>query len=176
MVDSVKNYGIAGVAANVELGKQGAHIVGSASSVTLESNVGVKVTANIADGVNTEHAVTLSQLESIEDNKVTVTTVVVNYNDAETVSIGRLNANATVLSVTVTPTTNWTSANSSTNITVGDSGDTDRLFASFDPAIQVTDETNHKYLSQTDIFATVTQGGASAGTAKIAVLHSGTIS
>ena len=40
MVDSVKNYGIAGVGANVELGKAGSRLVGSSSDITLQKNNG----------------------------------------------------------------------------------------------------------------------------------------
>jgi len=173
MVDSVKNYGIQGVSANVELGKNGPKIVGSDSSqVSLQDASGNAIVAAVADGTESTHTVTKSQLDEAELNKVSLTSTTVNYNGGN-VSLGNITANATVLSVSVEKITNWTDADSSTNITVGDSGDTDRLFVSFDPTAQVVDETNHKYTSSTQLFAYVTQGGASAGTAKVTVKHSG---
>lgn len=175
MVDSVKNYGIAGVGANVELGKQGPKFVGNDSSqISLQDNEGNSTVIAVAEGTDASHAVTKDQLDAIVLPKVTVTTATVNYNDSN-VSLGTLSANSTVLSVTVEKTTNWTDADSSTNIVVGDSGDVDRLFTAFDPTSQVTDETNHLYTLSTEVIATVTQGGASAGTAKVVMLHTGTV-
>ena len=57
MVDSVKNYGLAGVSANVELGKQGAQIIGNDSSViSLQDKDGGAEVAAIANGT-ASHAV-----------------------------------------------------------------------------------------------------------------------
>lgn len=175
MVDSVKNYGLAGVGGNVELGKGGSRIVSSSDKVSLYNNAqDTLITANIANGTLASHAVTNAQLDSIQDSKVSVLTTTVNYNSGN-VSLGNIKAGSTVLSVTVEKTAgNWTGYDSSTNITVGDAGDTDRLFTAFDPAgAQVTDETNHEYASQTELFAYVTAGNASAGSAKVSLFYSG---
>ena len=50
MVDSVKNYGIAGVSANVQLGKSGVKVVGSNSDqVSFVNTSDELVNANLAD-------------------------------------------------------------------------------------------------------------------------------
>ena len=72
---------------------------------------------------------------------------------------------------------NWTDHNDTTEIVVGDSGDTDRLFNGFDPdGGQFKFENDHLYESETAISAIVTQGGASAGSATVAVYYTGLIS
>ena len=176
MVDSVKNYGVSGVSANVELGKSGNQVIGSDSSqISLTQNDGsTLVNAVIGDGTSATHAVSKSQLDEITDPKVKIATVTVNYNSGNA-NIGTFSANAYVLSVAVEKTTgNWTGYNSATEITVGDAEDVDRLFSGFDPSgSQVHDETNHKYSADTVVNAYVTQGTASAGSATIAIYYSG---
>ena len=101
----------------------------------------------------------------------------VNYNSGTT-AIGTAAANTTIQKVIVEKGAgNWTNANSTTEIIVGDTGDTDRLFAGFDPtAGQHTFDADHTYSSSTVISSIVTQGGASAGSATITVWYSGDIS
>ena len=71
---------------------------------------------------------------------------------------------------------NWTSANATTEIVVGDAGDTDRLFSGFEPAGgQFIFENDHTYSSSTAISAIVTQGGAEAGSATVKVFYAGVI-
>ena len=66
MVDSVKNYGIAGVSANVELGKQGAKIIGSDSSqLSFQDKDGNSENIAIAQGTDDTHGVTKQQLEDV---------------------------------------------------------------------------------------------------------------
>jgi len=176
MVDSVKNYGIAGVSATVELGKSGNKIVGSDSSqVSLTQSDGSTVlNAEIADGTDATHAVTKSQLDGITDPQVKIAKKTVSYNSG-TESIGTFKANAFILHVSVEKTAgNWTDYSSATEITVGDSSDNDRLFSGFDPSgSQVQDETNHKYSADTEVNAYVTQGSASAGSAIVAIYYTG---
>ena len=63
MVDSVKNYGLAGVGANVQLGKGGVSIVGSNSDqISFVNTSDAAVNINIADGTASSHAVTKSQI------------------------------------------------------------------------------------------------------------------
>ena len=176
MVDSVKNYGITGVSANVELGKSGNKIIGSDSSqISLTQSDGSTVlNAEISDGTEATHAVTKSQLDSITDPQIKMAKKTVSYNSG-TISIGTFSANAFILSVSVEKTAgNWTNYSSATEITVGDSSDNDRLFSGFDPSgSQVHDETNHKYSAETEVNAYVTQGTASAGSATVAIYYSG---
>ena len=176
MVDSVKNYGLAGLKANVELGKQGPQIIGSDSSVvSLKDKDGNAIVAAVAVGTDATHAVQKSQLTEITDPKLQYKKTTVTYNGGN-VAIGTAAANTYIHSVTVEKTSNWTSHNATTDITVGDVGDVDRLFADWDPDTQTTDQTDYKYTASTQLNAYVTQGGASAGTAVVTVLYSGTIS
>ena len=178
MVDSVKNYGIAGASTTIELGKQGAVIDASSSSViSLKDKDGALEIVAIAQGTDATHAVTKAQLELASANKVQIKKQQVSYNSG-TVSIGTAAADTRVLSVVVEKDAgNWTDANATTEIVVGDAGDTDRLFSGFEPSNgQFKEDADHVYSSETAISAIVTQGGASAGTATIWVYYAGTIS
>lgn len=175
MVDSVKQYNLTGVASQVELGKTGSKIDGasSASQVSLKKNDGSLAQASVADGTLANNAVTLAQLESIQDNKFQYATYTVNYNDGN-VALDTFSANATVFSVTIEKGAgNWVGADSNTNITVGTSSNNSLLFSTFDPTVQSVDETNHTFSAQSQVNAYVTQGGASSGTATILIQYSG---
>lgn len=177
MVDSVKNYGIAGVSANVELGKGGPQIVGSDSSkISLQDANGNAVVAAVAVGTDADHAVQKSQLDNISQPKMQYVKTSVNYNSGN-VAIGTTSSNTYIHSVVVeSGVGSWTGADSNTNITVGDVGDTSRLFTGFDPSMQSKDESDHRYTGATQLNAYVTQGGAVAGTATVTVWYSGEIS
>jgi len=177
MVDSVKNYGLAGVGANVELGKGGSRIVSSSDKVSLYNNAqDTLITANIANGTSAGHAVTNAQLEQISESKLDFKKTTVSYNSGN-VSLGTTSSNTVIHSVTIEKTAgNWTGADANTNITVGDDTDPDRLFTSFDVSAQVVDETNYTYTSATEVKAYVTAGGASSGSATVIVAYSGELS
>ena len=178
MVDSVKNYGIAGASTTVELGKQGAVIDASSSSViSLKDKDGALEKVAIGTGTHATHAVTKAQLDLASSSKVQIKKQQVSYNSG-TVSIGTAAADTRVLSVVVEKDAgNWTDANATTEIIVGDAGDTDRLFSGFEPSNgQFKEDADHVYESETAISAIVTQGGASAGTATIWLYYAGTIS
>jgi hypothetical protein len=71
MVDSVKNYGIAGVSTTIELGKQGAKIDGSNSDViSFKSNDDSLENIVIADGTDDSHAVSKSQFNVALKDKI----------------------------------------------------------------------------------------------------------
>lgn len=180
MVDAVKNYGLSGVDSTVELGKGGNKIDGTTSSskVSLRNTGGTLIKAEIGAGTASTHAVTLTQLDSAQDEKVGISKHTVAYNDSGAQNLCIVAAGTRVLSVTVTKGAgNWTGANSTTEIIVGDAGDTDRLFSGFEPAGgQFVDETDHLYASATQLTATVTRGGASAGTAIILIRYAGSVS
>ena len=169
MVDSVKNYGIAGVSANVQLGKSGVKVVGSNSDqVSFVNTSDALVNANLANGSAATHDV-------IEAPKLKYKDTTVNYNSG-TVSIGTTDSNTIIHMVMVEKDASWTNANDTTNITVGDGSDNDRLFVGFDPDIQVKQDSKYKYESATALNAYVTQGGATAGSAVVRVWYSGQIS
>ena len=178
MVDSVKNYGIAGASTTIELGKQGAVIDASDSAIiSLKDKDGALESIAVGQGSDATHAVTKAQLDLASAQKVQYKKQQVSYNSG-TVSIGTAAANTRVLSVIVEKDAgNWTDANATTEIVVGDAGDTDRLFSGFEPSNgQFKEEADHLYESETAISAVVTQGGASAGTATIWLYYAGTIS
>lgn len=177
MVDSVKNYGITGVGSTIELGKQGSKIDASnASVISFKDKDSELIAIAIAEGVDPEHAVALSQLDAADAAKLSYITTTVNY-DSGTVTVGNVSANTYVHSVSVEKGVgNWTDVGANTEITVGDAGDSDRLFSGFDTTAQVTIDDGHLYTSADTISIIVTQGGASAGTAKVTIWYSGTIS
>lgn len=175
MVDSVKNYGIAGVGKVVELGKGGPKIDASNASVISFKNSENQLTKlEIGEGTEPAHAVTKSQISTAETAKLAYLTTTVNY-DSGTVTVGNVSANTYVHSVSVEKGAgNWTGADANTEITVGDSSNASRLFSGFDPAVQVTQEDGHLYTSADTISIVVTPGGASAGSAKVTIWYSGT--
>jgi hypothetical protein len=177
MVDSVKNYGIAGASTTIELGKQGAVIDASSSSViSLKDKDGALESVALGNGTASSHAVNKSQLDASSSQKLQYIKTNVAYNSGTT-SIGTASANTTIQFVTVEKSAgNWTDADATTEITVGDSGDVDRLFSGFEPAGgQHKHDADHTYGSDTAINIIVTTGSASAGTADVYVYYSGTI-
>lgn len=176
MVDSVKQYNLAGVAANVELGKQGPVIDASGGgAIQFKDKNGNASVIVIAEGSDATHGVTLNQLNGISGNSLAYITTTVNYNSGNVV-VGTVSADTFIHSVSVEKGAgNWTGADANTNITVGDSGDSARLFSDFDLTVQTTVDTKYEYTSSDTISIFVTQGGASAGTAKVTIWYSGTI-
>jgi len=175
MVDAVKQYNLAGVAASVELGKQGPVVDASnASVIALKDKNGDLESIVVAEGSDATHAVTLDQLGSISLNAISYLTTTVNY-DSGNVVVGAVSANTFIHTVTVDSSIAWTGAGANTEITVGDTGNATRLFSGFDASTQVTNETKYKYTSADTISIFVAQGGASAGAAKVTIWYSGTI-
>lgn len=176
MVDSVKQYNLAGVAANVELGKQGPGVDASnASVIAFKDKNGNASVITIAQGTDPTHGVTLDQLGGIGGNTLSYVTTTVSY-DSGNVVVGNVSANSFVHSVSVEKGAgNWTDADANTEITVGDTGSATRLFSGFDISSQTVLDAKYKYTSADTISVFVTQGGASAGTAKVTIWYSGTI-
>ena len=177
MVDSVKNYGLAGLNANVELGKQGAKIIGSDSSqIAFQDKDGNASVIAIAEGTDASHGVTKNQFDNIVIPKLSYNKSSIAYNSGN-VSVGTMSANTTVHTVVVESNTGtWTDENSSTEVTVGDDSDVDRFYSGFDSSVQTKQEPKYKYTSDTDVKIYVTQGGASAGSGTVTIWYSGTIS
>lgn len=177
MSNSIKNYGISGLSANVELGKQGVQIVGSDPDQIQFLNANLELTpAVIAAGVSASDGVTLDQLNEASVQKIQSVTALVSHTDTH-VSLGLVQPNTRIHWCVVDPVTEWTGADSDTNISVGDSADNSRLFTELDltDGIQTTDQRDHVYTAETEISVFVTAGGAAAGTARITVWYSGTI-
>ena len=173
MVDKVKSYNIDGVAANVQFGSQGPSFIGSDSSkIRLEDNTGNLAEAKIGNATIGSHAVTLQQLKTQSQSKLRNDQFLVAYNGGN-VNLANAQPNTWITSVVVEASNVWTSADSNTEITVGDSGNSSRLFSGFDVDAQSTDETDYKYTSETTITAFVTQGAASAGNAIVTIWYVG---
>lgn len=178
MVDSVKNYGISGVGANVQLGKGGAKIVGSNSEqISFEDTDGDPVSIDIAAGTEPEHAVAQSQLSTAAENKVSFVQATANFDDASA-SFGTASANTKILGITIEPGNEWTGASAETLLTVGDDADQDRLYTISDFSeldTQFQEEIGFTYSSTTEIKLYVTRGNASAGSARITLQFVGAI-
>ena len=175
MVDSVKQYGTAGVGSDVQLGKNGPRIVRSSDNVELFAPNGSNSTANIAQGTHQAHAVTKEQFELATQTRVQSITETVTF-DGGNQFLFTVPANAKILSTMIEKGAgNWVGYDSSTNIIVGDSADPDRLYSiGFVPdGTQHIDETNHVYSADTELYANVSQGGASGGTAVVRIMLSG---
>ena len=173
MVDKVKSYNIDGVAANVQFGSQGPSFIGSDSSkIRLEDNTGNLAEAKIGNATIGSHAVTLQQLRTQSQSKLRNDQFLVAYNGGN-VNLANAQPNTWITSVVVEASNVWTSADSNTAITVGDSGNSSRLFSGFDVDAQSIDETDYKYTSETTITAFVTQGAASAGNAIVTIWYVG---
>ena len=143
--------------------------------VSLKDKDGALESIAIAQGSGATHGVNKTQLDLISDPKLQYSETSVNYNSG-TVAIGTTSSNTVIHAVVVEKGAgNWTNANSTTEITVGDGSDNDRLFSGFDPDIQVKHSVYYKYTSDTALNAYVTQGGASAGSATVRIWYSGEI-
>ena len=175
MVDSVKQYNLAGVAANVELGKQGPVIDASSGAIQFKDKNGNASVIVIAQGSDATHGVTLDQLNAISGNSLSHVTTTVNYNSGNVV-VGNVSSGTFIHSVSVEKTAgNWTGADANTEITVGDTGNAARLFSGFDVSMQSTADIKYEYNSADTISISVTQGGASAGSAKVTIWYSGSL-
>lgn len=171
----MKQYNVKGLGQTVELGKQGPKIVGSGSSVALQDKDGNVENMTMAQGTDPENAVTLAQLDSETGFRVMTVNETVTY-DGGSQYLFTAKANTTILSVMIEKTAgNWTDYDDATNISVGDSVDDDRLYGiGWEPdGTQMHDNTQHKYTAETDIYAYVTQGNATAGGARIRIKHTG---
>lgn len=171
MVDSVKNYGITSVSGNVELGKGGPRVVDGTTDIQLRENGGDLTRAKILDGTADDHAVTQDQLNGHHTTRMFSN--VINFNDSVTNQLV-VRANTTILSVAIRPLTTWTNASAATTIKVGDASDTDKLLSDWDhSANEIKEEYNVKYTDQTTIKSTVTDGGATTGTARLIIMYAG---
>jgi hypothetical protein len=113
-------------------------------------------------------------LDTITADKLKYETFTVSYNE-DIVPLANALVNTRIYHTVIDPASTWTGADNNTTITVGDAGDTDRLFSAFDPEFQTTDEMKHKYTANTIINAYVSAGSAVAGNARITIWYTGTL-
>jgi len=171
----MKQYNLKGVGQTVELGKQGPKIVGSSSQVALQDKDGNAETLIMSPGTDPEHAVTLAQLETETGYRILTVNETVTF-DGGNQYLFTAKANTTILGAMIEKTAgNWSDYDGFTDITIGDAADNDRLFSQgWTPdGTQSIGEIQHTYTAETDIYAYVTQGGATAGSARIRIKHTG---
>jgi hypothetical protein len=176
MADIIKRYDIDGINSTVELGKRGNQIIANESNVSIQTNANALSPVATANGTIATNAVNLAQLQDAIGSALSSKTVTVTWNGNSTVGIGTAADDTFIHRIVVDPTETWTGATANTNITVGDSGNTSRLFSAFDVDVQVTEDAGYTYVSSTGLNAYLTQSGASAGAAKVTVWYTGIIS
>ena len=65
MVAKIKKYNLAGLSANVELGKQGSYIAGNATAIGFYTSAGALQKIAIANATASNHAITKAQLDAV---------------------------------------------------------------------------------------------------------------
>lgn len=171
---TVKKYNLAGLNANVELGKQGSYITGGASEIGFYANGGALQKLKIANATVASEAVTKAQLDSVAADLLQHVTVDVDY-DSGSANLATVSAGTRVLSVTVDIPTAWTAPNNTaTFIEVGDTSNQARYIRAGDAdvlkAAQYHSQYQYEYQSEGVISYDVTQGTASAGQATISLV------
>ena len=178
---TVKKYNLAGLNANVELGKQGSYITGGASEIGFYANGGALQKLKIANATVSTEAVTKAQLDSVAADLLQHITVDVDY-DSGSANIATVASSSRVISVTVDVPTAWSAPNNTgTYIEVGDSDNQSRYIRAGDAdilrAAQYHSQYQYEYSSEGTLTYDITQGSATAGSATISlVLASDSIS
>jgi hypothetical protein len=171
---TVKKYNLAGLNANVELGKQGSYITGTSSEIGFYANGGALQKLKIADATVSTEAITKAQLDAVAADLVQHVTVDFEY-DSGTTNVATISAGSRIISVTVDIPTAWTASNNTaTYVEVGDSGNIARFIRAGDADIlkvgQYHSQFQYEYGSSTAISLKVTPGTASAGTGTLSIV------
>jgi hypothetical protein len=172
---SVKKYNLAGVAANVELGKKGSYIAGTANSIGFYTSGNALQKLSIANATASTQAVTKAQLDELSEDLLQHITVDVAH-DSATGSLATIAEGSRVISVTVDIPAVWqgTADNTTTYIEVGDEDNSSRFIRSQDVDVlkvgQYHSQFQYEYLSETDLSYSVTQGTATSGSATISIV------
>lgn len=174
----VKRYNLAGLAANVELGKQGSYIAANANVIGFYTSTDVLQKIEIANGTLDTHAVTKAQMEAETKDLVQHISVPFNYNSANS-NIANISAGARVISVTVDIPTPWggTANNSTSFVEVGDATNASRFIRNQDvdvlKAAQYHSQFQYEYPAGGEIRLTIHTGAATSGTGVVSVVLSG---
>ena len=168
---NIKQFGIKGIGSTVQFGKSRNKLIsdsGVLKATLADGTTLAKVKG--ADGTASDEFVTKSQLESTFVEFTQYINTSVAYTDGS-VNLGDIVGNTAVIGVSVTVPTGWTGG--TPTITIGDSGDPDRFIRTTDvdlsEASQFQSDDMHVYSANTTLTATVSAGGASAGTATVLV-------
>jgi len=171
---TVKKYNLAGLNANVELGKQGSYITGTANVIGFYANGGSLQKLSVANATASNQAVTKAQLDDVAADLIQHVTVDVDYNSGSA-NLANISSGSRVISVTVDIPTAWTAPNNTgTYIEVGDSSNGSRFIRAGDVDVlkvgQYHSQYQYEYSSADVVTYSVTQGSASAGSATISLV------
>ena len=170
---TVKKYNLAGVGANVELGKQGSYISGNASAVGFYTSGDALQKIAVANATVSTQAVTKAQLDDAEANLLQHVTVDVDYNSGSA-NIATIASGSRIVSVTVDIPTPWASGGTGDYVEVGDSGNSSRFIRSGDVDVtkvaQYHSQYQYEYTSTGTLSYNIVNGAASAGNATISIL------
>ena len=123
---TVKKYNLAGLGANVELGKQGSYIAGNATAIGFYTSGDALQKIAIANATAASHAVTKAQLDATSSDLVQHITVDVEHDSGST-NFANIGAGTRILSVTVDVPTAWSSGGAGDYVEVGDSANASRF-------------------------------------------------
>lgn len=170
----IKKYNLAGLSANVELGKQGSYISGSADAIGFYTNGGSLQKLEIADATVSTQAITKGQLDAVRDELVQHVTVDFDYDSGD-VTVATVSAGARILSVTVDVPSTWSGANNETSfVEVGDTNNGARFIRAKDVDVakagQYHSQYQYEYQSAGDLTMSITQGDATAGTGTLSII------
>ena len=174
-VNKIKKYNLAGLSANVELGKQGSYIAGNATAIGFYTSAGALQKIAIANATASNHAITKAQLDAVAGDLIQHITVDVDY-DSGTANLASIASGSRIISVTVDIPGAWggTADNTTTFIEVGDASNGSRFIRAQDVDVlkvgQYHSQYQYEYASAGTLKYTVTQGSASSGTATISVV------
>lgn len=171
---TVKKYNLAGVNANVELGKQGSYISGNSDAIGFYTSGDALQKIAIANATVATQAVTKAQLDATSADLVQHVTLDVDYNTAGSSNIATIAAGSRIISVTVDIPSAWTSGGAGDYVEVGDTSNGSRFIRAGDVDVtkvgQYHSQYQYEYSAESVLTAEVTNGAASAGTATVSVV------
>ena len=170
---TVKKYNLAGVGANIELGKQGSYIAGNASAIGFYTSGDALQKIAIANATVSTQAVTKAQLDATKDDLVQHITVDVEHDSGEA-NLATVAAGTRIVSVTVDIPSAWSGGGAGDYIEVGDTANDSRFIRSGDVDVtkvaQYHSQYQYEYTSQGVLTYKVTNGAASDGDATISII------
>lgn len=170
---TVKKYNLAGVSANVELGKQGSYISGNANAIGFYTSGSALQKVAIANATASTEAISKGQLDAAEANLVQHITADIEH-DSGAANIATIAAGSRILSVTVDIPTAWTSGGTGDYVEVGDTSNGSRFIRSGDMdvtrAAQYHSQYQYEYTAETVLRYNVVNGAASDGDATISIV------
>jgi hypothetical protein len=180
-VAKIKKYNLAGVNANVELGKQGSYISGNAEAVAFYTKDDEPQRIAIANATQANQAVTKAQLDQLSSDLVQHVTIAFDY-DSGVSNVATVSAGTRILGVTVDIPETWSDVSNTqtTYVEVGDADNSSRYIRAKDVDVLVAgqyhNQYQYEYAEDGVITLSVTAGQATAGSGVLSLLLStGTI-